>query len=111
MKRMSSSSAAVQMSPRPRAGSVAPSHQPVAPRPAPGSPRDRSVPWLLRLIVICALVLAGVLLVVLARLATLPAVSPSSTPGPAPLSRSQNPGPDESETQDWAGRPDPGYQR
>jgi hypothetical protein len=90
---------------------VAPGCQPATARPEPDRARDRSVPWLFVLIVIGAMAMAGVLIIMLARLVTLPAVAPSSAPGPAPLSRSRNPAPDETEAHDWVERADPTYAR
>jgi hypothetical protein len=109
MNRMSSTSAAAPARPTPRVGGVAPSRQPVAARPVSKPARETAVPWPVALIAVVALVMAGVLIIVLARLVAMPAVSPGFVPGPAPLSRSQNPDADESETHDW--QPDPRYVR
>jgi hypothetical protein len=85
--------------------------QPAAAPPAIAGARDATVPWLLVVIVIGAVAAIGVLIIVLARLVALPAVDPGFVPGPAPLSRSQHPGVEESETYDWGGPGDPTYVR
>ncbi len=113
MKRVSRGSATV---PAPRSArtpvdSVAPGRQPAAARPPIDRTRGTPVPWLLVLIVIGALAMAGVLIVVLARLVVLAPIAPGTTPGPAPLSRSQNPGADDGATPEWTGVSDPKYAR
>lgn len=80
-------------------------------RPPIDRPRNASMPWLPVLIVVGALVMAGVLIVVLARLVALPAGPSSVAPGPAPLSHSRKPPVETSETEEWSGRPGPAYAR
>lgn len=110
MKRMSLGSAAVPMDARTRVVRAASQRRS---RTAPPADRagDTMGPWLLALIVLGALAMAGVLIVVLARLVALPVATLDSTPGPAPLSRSRHPSVEESETHGWSGQPDPAYTR
>jgi hypothetical protein len=100
-------SRAVEALARPaRRGTVAPSRQGATARPPVEKARNTTVPWLPVVIVIGALIFAGVLIVVLARLVALPALDPGLAPGPAPLSHSQKQGADESESYEWAERPE-----
>jgi hypothetical protein len=61
----------------------------------------------LALVMIGALILAGVLVTVLARFAAMPAVSANS----APLARSERLGVDKKEAPEWSRLPNPAYAR